>query len=121
MTHKAAAPAGPGWVYRCAPDVLWVRDAGQVLLIAPQRGQSWSLCKLEAAVWDWLVLDYRYIEITRFISLLLKTSQNQAEKRLDTTLRQWKDAGLIQAAPDASSGDATQAVDAKASREGQRD
>jgi hypothetical protein len=103
MTHQMAAPAIQGVVYRCAPDVFWLRDADQVLLIAPQRGQSWSLCELEAAIWDWLVLDYEYIEIARLVSFLLKTTQNQAQKMLETTLHRWQDAGLIQVAPDEAS------------------
>jgi len=98
VIDQAAAPVAQGEVYRCAPDVLWMRDAGRVFLIAPQRGQAWSLAELDAAIWDWVVLDYRYLEIVHFISLILRTSPEQAKKRLDATLHRWVNTGLIEAA-----------------------
>jgi hypothetical protein len=98
VIDQAAATLAQEEVYRCAPDVLWIRDAGRVFLIAPQRGQTWALAELEAAIWDWAVLDYGTLEIVRLISLILKTSPEQARKRLDATLRRWVDAGLIEAA-----------------------
>jgi hypothetical protein len=85
-----------GVVYRCAPEVAWVRDAGRVLLVDPERGRTWSLGGVEAAIWDWLVLGYGYEEIARYLSLILRTSKEEAGRALLGVLLCWQDGGIVQ-------------------------
>ena len=83
--------------YCCAPDIEWVQDASQVLLVDAARGRSWPLQGVEAAIWDWLSLGYRYEQIARFVSLALGTSMDEAERALCAVLRGWAGAGILQA------------------------
>jgi hypothetical protein len=85
-----------GLVYRCAPEVAWVRDAGRILLVDLARGRTWSLGGVEAAIWDWLVLGYGCEEIARYLSLLLRTSKEEAGRALLGVLLCWQDGGIVQ-------------------------
>ena len=95
MTDKMTPSAGEELTYRCAPAIAWLRDADQILLVDGQRGLSWFIRGVEAAIWDWLCLAYPYPRIVRFVSLLLRTSTEEAERRLLATLRGWREAGIL--------------------------
>jgi hypothetical protein len=97
--------SGNRLTWRCAPDITWVRDAGQILVVDSQRGLSWSLQGAEAATWDWLTLAYPYDKIVRFLSLLWGASTDDARRMLVTTLRGWQDKGIVQVMGDGGLGE----------------
>jgi len=82
--------------FRCTPNIAWVKDADQILLIDTDTGQSWSLCGTEAAVWSFLTLGYRYEKIGHFLSLMLKIPDGKARKALMAMLHEWQDKGIVQ-------------------------
>ncbi|MBN1936022.1 MAG: hypothetical protein JW934_15240 [Anaerolineae bacterium] len=82
-------------VYLCAPDIEWVRDKDQTILV-DKRGQSWSLEGIEAAAWDWLVLGYSYKDMVRFMRVAF---ENQTPD-VAMILSHWHDVGILQAAGD---------------------
>lgn len=105
MTGMTGPPDGKGSIcYRCAPDITWVRDAGQVLLVDADKGLSRSLRGVEAAIWDFLTLGYRYAKIIRFLSVILKVSKDEAKRTLVATLRGWQDEGIVQVLGDGCRG-----------------
>ncbi len=96
MIGPTTPPAGTWLAYRCAPAIAWLRDAGQILLIDVDTGQSWRIRGVEAAIWDFLTLAYPYARIVRFVSLLLRTPIDEAERTLLATLHGWQSAGIVQ-------------------------
>lgn len=96
MSRGAIPSTVDKWVYRCAPDFVWVRDAERVIVVDSEGGRSWSLDGIEAAIWDWLAMGYSYPKIVGFVSLILKRSQDETGAVLQDTLRRWYRAGLVQ-------------------------
>jgi len=84
-------------VLSCAPDILWVRDADQVLAIDPETDQAWSLRGIEAALWDWLVMGYPYARLVHLVSLALGVPQDVAEQETLGHLSRWESQGLLHA------------------------
>ena len=82
-------------VYRCAPDITWVKDAGQTILVSADTGCSWFLGGWQAAVWDLLCLGYRTSEIVRFLALLLDLQPKAARCELVVTLKEWEGKGIV--------------------------
>ena len=105
MIGQEVPPNGKESVnYRCSPDITWVRDAGQTLLVDAQRRLFWSLEGAEAAVWDWLTLAYPYDKIVHFLSLLLSATTGEAQRMLVETLRSWQVRGILQVMGDSRHG-----------------
>jgi hypothetical protein len=82
-------------VYCCVPAVVWVKDAGQTLLVEQERGQCWVLCGVEATIWDLLTLHYEFGRIVGFLSELLKLSGEEATQQLVAAIRNWEQAGIV--------------------------
>jgi len=82
-------------VYRCAPDIVWVKDAGQTILVDGEAGCSWLLSGWKAAVWDLLSLGYLAEEIVRVLTLLLDVPPETARGRLLTVLGEWECNGMV--------------------------
>lgn len=90
-------PHGDGrLIYRCAPAITWLRDADRTLLVDAERGQSWPIHGVEAAIWDFLTLAYPYEKIVHFLSLLMTASSAEAERTLLAALRGWQRTGIVQ-------------------------
>ena len=81
--------------YRCAPGVVWVKDATQTILVNADTGSSWRLGGCDAAIWDLVCLGYQTEEIIRFLALLLDITPKAAGSRLRDTLHQWEDSGVV--------------------------
>lgn len=96
MSEHTKSLAVEGVAYCCAPHVVWARDVERVILVDSQDGRSWALDGIEAAVWDWLATGYPYERVVHFVALTRKTLESEAGARLDSILRRWCDAGLIQ-------------------------
>jgi hypothetical protein len=64
-------------------------------LVDPERDRSWYLAGKEAAIWDWLALDYDYGQVVRFLSLLLDVSEDEAGRMLCDTLHSWQDMDIV--------------------------
>ena len=79
----------------CAPGIVWVQDTERILLVHAERKQVWPLTGLEAALWDWLALHYDHGAIVCFFSLILRTSQQDAERLLSATLHYWQETGIV--------------------------
>ena len=92
-------------IYRCSPAIVWVRDAGQILLVDREAEQSWSLHDAEAVIWDLLTVGYSYEKITQMLSLTLSLSVEQADRALSDVLRNWRDAGIVQVSGDDKNGE----------------
>lgn len=82
-------------VCRCAPDIVWVKDAGQTILVDGEAGCSWLLSGWKAVVWDLLSLGYLAEEIVRFLTLLLDIPPETARGRLLTILDEWEGNGMV--------------------------
>ena len=82
-------------VYRCAPDIVWVKDAGQTILVNGETGCFWLLSGWKAAVWDLLSLGYIAEEIVRFLALLLDVPPETARGTLLTILDEWQGNGMV--------------------------
>jgi hypothetical protein len=95
----------PPLIYRCSPAIVWVRDAGQILLVDREAEQSWSLHDAEAVIWDLLTVGYSYAKIVQMLSLTLSLSVEQANHTLSNVLRNWRDAGIVQVSGDAQNGE----------------
>ncbi len=81
--------------YRCAPTIVWVKDAGLTLVIDQDRGQWWALRGVEATIWDLLTLNYPFARIAGFLSELLKLSGEEAAQQLLAAVREWEQAGIV--------------------------
>jgi len=81
--------------YRCSPDIVWVKDAGQMILVDGKSGCSWLLSGWKAAVWDLLSLGYLAGEIVRFLSLLLDVPPETAKGTLESILDEWEGNGMV--------------------------
>jgi hypothetical protein len=90
--------------YFCAPTMTWVQDANQTFLVDADGGRFWSLRGVEAAIWDLLSLGYGYEKVARFLSLMLRVSEDEAESALSATLRRWQDEGIVQVMRDSGHG-----------------
>lgn len=82
-------------LYHCSPAIVWVKDAGQTLLVDRETGQSWLLHNMEAVIWDLLIVGYPYEKIIQMISLVLSLSEERVEHTLSGVLRTWQKAGII--------------------------
>ena len=83
--------------YRCVPTIVWVKDAGQTILIEEAAKHSWILRGGEAAIWDWLTLNHPSERVIDFLAVLSGTSTEEARKALLATLQGWEKAGIVQA------------------------
>ncbi len=81
--------------YRCAPTIAWVKDATQTILVEEEEGRSWSLQGLEAVIWDLLGLRYSQEKITRFLTVLLGCSGEEAEEELFAIMLKWEKSGVV--------------------------
>jgi len=96
-----------GWVhpiYRCTPSIVWVRDAGQTLAVDEETGQAWTLCGVEAVVWDLLTVGYAYRRIVLLLSLIFSLPAAAAAQALDSLLRRWREMDLVQVSEEADDG-----------------
>jgi hypothetical protein len=77
------------------PSVHWCQDAGQVLVIDENTGRVESLTGLEAAVWKWYSLSYRFAEVLDFTQVSLGRSNEEARLVLEPIIARWVEAGLL--------------------------
>jgi len=89
--------AGRSIVYRSAPGIAWVKDAELTLIVDDERGQSWSLRGLEAAVWDLMTLSHSFAEIVNLVSLLAHCAPDEAASIVTALLHQWEQQGIVRA------------------------
>ena len=82
-------------VYCCAPDIVWVKDAGQIILVDGKAGRSWLLSGWKAAAWDLLSLGYLAGDISRFLALLLDVTPETACGTLTSILDEWEGNGMV--------------------------
>lgn len=82
-------------VYRCAPDIVWVKDSGQTILVDGEAGRSWLLSGWKATVWDLLSLGYLAGDIIRFLALLLDVPPETAQGTLVSILDEWEGNGMV--------------------------
>ena len=82
-------------VYRCAPDIVWVKDVGHTILVDGEAGCSWLLSGWKAAVWDLLSLGYLTGDIIRFLALLLDVPPETAQGTLVSILDEWEGNGMV--------------------------
>lgn len=79
----------------CVRDMNWVRDDEMTLLVNEQSGQTFVLKGLEAAIWDWLSMQFSYTKITGLLEVVSELSTVEAEFYLNTILNQWVENGLL--------------------------
>ncbi len=82
-------------VYHCAPDIVWVKDADQTILVQEGTGRSWLLSSWQATVWDLLSLGYLADEIVYFLALLLEVPPETARDRLLPIINEWQVNGVL--------------------------
>jgi hypothetical protein len=81
--------------YCCAPEITWVKDGGQALLVAREQDRSWILRGAEAAIWDLLTLQVPFEGLVRFLAVLLHVPEEQAGATLMATIHRWEEAGIL--------------------------
>jgi hypothetical protein len=81
--------------YCCVPTIVWVKDAEQTILIEEKTKHSWIVSGENAAIWDWLTLNYPSERIVRLLSVLSGTSTEEARKALAAILQEWEKAGIV--------------------------
>ena len=81
--------------YRCSPSIVWVKDAGQTLVVDEETEQFWALRGAEAVVWDLLAVGYSYRKIIQMLSLIYSLSVEKARDTLVGVLQKWKNANII--------------------------
>jgi hypothetical protein len=91
--------------YCCSSNIAWVREAGHILLVDRETGESWSLHDAEEVIWDLLAVGYSYEKIVQILSLTLSLSADQADHTLSDVLRNWRDAGIVQVSGDIQNGE----------------
>lgn len=91
-------------VYRCAPDIFWVKDAGQTILVEGETGCSWLLSGWKAVIWDLLSLGYSVEDVVRFLTVLLDVGPEEARRRLLAALHQWAGNGIVRGAEEGGRG-----------------
>ncbi len=82
--------------YRCVPSLVWVQDAGRVLLVDQETLQAWTLEGAEAAAWDLLALGYPAERVVAMLALLLDVPAGQAASFLEGRLAAWLEVGMLQ-------------------------
>ena len=92
-------------IYRCTPSIVWVRDAGQTLAVDEETGQSWILRGVEAVAWDLLTVGYAYRRTVSLLALILSLPAAEATRVLDSLLRRWREAELLQVFEEADDGE----------------
>lgn len=90
--------------YRCAPDLSWVKDARQTILVKEGTGRSWLLTGWKATLWDLLSLGYLAEEIVSFLALLLDIPSEMAREWLQTVLDEWAVGGILCSAAEGTRG-----------------
>ena len=92
-------------IYRCTPSIVWVRDAGQILLVEEETGRSWALQGLEAVVWDLLAVGYSVRRIVLLLSLIFSFPAAEAEQALAGVLQTWRETNIVQVFVEANDGE----------------
>ncbi|MBU0703104.1 MAG: hypothetical protein KKC18_04485 [Chloroflexi bacterium] len=90
--------------YCCSPSIVWVKDAGQTLVVDRETRQTWTLRGMEAVVWDLLAVGYSYQRIVPLLSLIFSLSAGEAKSTLTGLLREWQDTGIVQVCREANDG-----------------
>lgn len=85
-------------VYTCPPNIQWVKDTYQIVVIDERTNTSIILTDAKAAVWSWLSLRYPNHRLLDGLAPLLKLPQAEAENWLRVTLDDWYGQGLLIAA-----------------------
>ena len=94
----------PGVIYSCPEGIRWVHDIQQVIIVDENRGLTFTLQGIDAAVWSWLSLNLSYEKLIRFIAMSLAQPLANAEQTLRTMLGTWHDQGLLEAVEEHSNG-----------------
>jgi hypothetical protein len=82
--------------YRCAPGIVWVRDAEQAILVDEERGRDWRLEGVEAAIWDWLAGGYDAVRIAHFLALATGIPVAEAWRSLRAVIEGWQAEGILE-------------------------
>jgi hypothetical protein len=92
------APASPTRARNLAfpGTILWVKDAGRVVVVDERQGRTYSLEGLEAAVWSWISLARPFTEVVDFIAESKGLAPGEAEQVLGGILERWLAAGLVE-------------------------
>jgi len=92
-------------IYTCAPSIIWVRDADQMLLVDQETKQSWSLRGVSAVIWDLLAVGYSHQRIVPLLSLIISLPIEEVEQSFTKVLEKWLDEGIVQASREAKDGE----------------
>jgi hypothetical protein len=87
---------GDGRVYRCGPEIAWVKDMERTILVQEAEGRSWSLQGQEAMIWDLLTLGYSFERVVAFLSVSAADSVEETGGTLLALLQQWEQVGIVQ-------------------------
>jgi hypothetical protein len=86
---------GTGLTLRCAPTVVWVKDAEHTLVVDAERGCSWLLIGIEQVLWDLLTLGYSLEGLVGFATRFLAVPPEEANEKILATCREWQASGLL--------------------------
>ena len=81
---------------RLADSVFWVRDKNRTIVIDIENQYTLALHGVNQAIWGWLILDYSYQRILRFVKTALESDLESAEKVLLNALKNWVAAGILE-------------------------
>jgi hypothetical protein len=80
--------------YHCAPSLVWVKDAGQTILVG-KEDHTWIIDGVEALIWDLLTLNYSFDRLARFLSVMLEIPFKEAKRTLEAVLHRWNQVGIV--------------------------
>lgn len=81
--------------YSCAPSIVWVQDAEQILLVDQTTLQAWTMQGAEAIVWDLFALGYEPDRVVAMLTPLFDMPLQQALLFLYEKLEAWHTAGIV--------------------------
>lgn len=95
MTEGSSARSGAPQAYRSAPDVVWLKDVRQTIVVERATGRSWALRGRDAAAWDLLLLGYSFEQAARLLAAMADVADDEARTSLLTTLQGWERMGIL--------------------------
>ncbi len=83
--------------YCSTEGVMWVNDAGRLLVVDEHKQKAHLLHDEEAALWRWLHQGFSHPEILTLFCALTNTPTGQGEIQMRKILQDWVEYGLLEA------------------------
>ena len=89
------SPVNPGEIFYAPSHISWVQDRACLLLVNEATQATAQLVGFPAALWDWLLLGYRYETLIQFAAAWFALPPEQIEPVLRQQLHEWWVQGFL--------------------------